>query len=117
MGYVRSVTPDLAAIRNRRGLSVSEIAATTKIRASYLEAIENGNFEKLPGGVYTKSYIRQYAKAIDFDEAAILQALPPDPEQQVQAPAAPRMRIVLLRILQYVRLPFAGLGTAPKRTG
>ena len=116
MGDVRSGIPDLAAIRTRRGVSLSEISATTKIRASYLEAIENGDFGELPGGLYTKSYIRQYAKAIDLDEAAILQGLQPDSEPE-QAPAAGWKRILLIRILQFVQLSFAGLRSVPKRTG
>lgn len=115
MGDIYCGIPDLAAIRGRRGLSLKQIAATTKIRAFYLEAIENGNFEKLPGGVYTRSYIRQYAKAIDFEEATILQALPLDPEQE-QAPTARLGRIPLSRIFHFARSPFAGPGTAPKRT-
>ena len=34
--------------------------------------IELGDFRKLPGGIYNTSYIRQYARAIDYDETAIL---------------------------------------------
>jgi cytoskeletal protein RodZ len=37
-----------------------------------LKAIECGEFKKLPGGIYNTSYIRQYAKAIDFDESELL---------------------------------------------
>ncbi len=64
--------PDLAALRRERGLSLSEIADATKIRTHYLNAIEQGRFEKLPGGVYNRSYIRQYARAIHYDEARLL---------------------------------------------
>ena len=39
---------------------------------AYLEAIERGLFSKLPGGIYNLSYIRQYARAIDCDEARLL---------------------------------------------
>jgi transcriptional regulator with XRE-family HTH domain len=66
------VTPDLAAIRVRRGLSLTQIARSTRIGVSYLKAIEDGAIEKLPGGIYTKNYIRQYARAIDFDEDDLL---------------------------------------------
>jgi cytoskeletal protein RodZ len=64
--------PDLAALRRSRKISVSEIAAVTRIRADYLTAIERGEFEKLPGGVYTTSYIRQYARIIDYAEEDLL---------------------------------------------
>ena len=62
----------LATIRRNRGISLQQIAESTKISVRSLEAIERGEFRKLPGGIYDTSYIRQYAKAIDYDEAAIL---------------------------------------------
>lgn len=64
--------PDLTELRRSRKISVRQIAALTKINADYLTAIEQGDFKKLPGGVYTTSYIRQYARAIDFPEHDLL---------------------------------------------
>jgi len=62
----------LATIRRNRGISLEQIAESTKINIRSLKAIEVGDFQKLPGGIYNTSYIRQYAKAIDFDEAELL---------------------------------------------
>jgi cytoskeletal protein RodZ len=62
----------LATIRRNRGVSLEQIAESTKINIRSLRAIEGGDFSKLPGGIYTTSYIRQYARAIDFDEAELL---------------------------------------------
>jgi len=62
----------LANIRGNRGISLQQIAATTKISVRSLEAIERGDFRKLPGGIYNTSYIRQYAHAIDYDESILL---------------------------------------------
>jgi cytoskeletal protein RodZ len=62
----------LATIRRNRGISLEQIAQATKINIRSLKAIEGGDFTKLPGGIYNTSYIRQYAKAIDFDEAELL---------------------------------------------
>lgn len=62
----------LATIRRNRGISLEQIAESTKINIRSLKAIEGGDFQKLPGGVYNTSYIRQYAKAIDFDEEDLL---------------------------------------------
>jgi cytoskeletal protein RodZ len=64
----------LATIRSNRGISLRQIAESTKIGVRALEAIEQGEFQKLPGGIYTTSYIRQYARAIDYDEQEILAA-------------------------------------------
>ena len=62
----------LSTIRRNRGISLEQIAESTKIGVRSLEAIERGEFHKLPGGIYNTSYIRQYARAIDYDESAIL---------------------------------------------
>jgi cytoskeletal protein RodZ len=62
----------LSTIRRNRGISLEQIADSTKISIRSLEAIEHGEFRKLPGGIYDTSYIRQYARAIDYDECALL---------------------------------------------
>jgi cytoskeletal protein RodZ len=62
----------LANIRRNRGISLEQIAAATKIGVRALDAIERGDFSKLPGGIYNTSYIRQYARAIDYDESILL---------------------------------------------
>jgi cytoskeletal protein RodZ len=62
----------LATIRHNRGITLEQIAASTKISVRSLEAIERGDFRKLPGGIYNTSYIRQYARAIDYDESELL---------------------------------------------
>jgi cytoskeletal protein RodZ len=62
----------LSTIRRNRGISLEQIAEATKIGVRTLEAIEQGDFRKLPGGIYNTSYIRQYARAIEFDESELL---------------------------------------------
>jgi cytoskeletal protein RodZ len=64
--------PDLAEIRRSRKISLSEIGTLTNIREVYLTAVERGDLEQLPGGVYTTSYIRQYARIIDYPEQDLL---------------------------------------------
>jgi cytoskeleton protein RodZ len=68
MDVQKGMLPDLAIARQKSGVSLAEIAANTKIAVAYLRAIEEGVFDRLPGGIYTVSYIRQYARAIDYDE-------------------------------------------------
>ena len=62
----------LRAQRLRMGVSLEQIEAETKISRRFLEAIEAGEYEKLPGGVFTRSYIRQYAARTGYDAAEIL---------------------------------------------
>ncbi len=89
----------LTAIRRNRGISLHEIADATKISIRSLEAIERGEFDKLPGGIYNTSYIRQYARAIDYDETASLSVYHRhlDGAQTAAAPPAPHKALSGLR--------------------
>ena len=60
------------AHRLRGPVTLEEIAEATKICKRFLEAIESGKYGELPGGLFTTSYIRQYAAMIDFDSSEIL---------------------------------------------
>ena len=64
----------LEQLRRRRGVSLQQIADSTKISVFFLQAIESGQFGKLPGGVFNRSYIRQYAAAIGLAEDHLLEA-------------------------------------------
>jgi hypothetical protein len=63
---------DLPRFRKRAGVSLAQIAQSTKIGSRFLEAIEGERFEQLPGGIFSTSYLRQYAEAIGYDEAALV---------------------------------------------
>jgi cytoskeletal protein RodZ len=85
---------ELASRRKRNAISLEQISKATKIGMRSLEAIEAGEFQKLPGGVYSTSYIRQYARAIDFDESLILEHYysvmgikPEAPEEMLDRPS------------------------------
>lgn len=77
----------LATIRRNRGITLEQIADATKIGVRLLTAIEQEEFRKLPGGIYDTSYIRQYARAIDYDASAILAAY--SREKGADVPVAP----------------------------
>jgi cytoskeletal protein RodZ len=63
----------IASIRSTKGISLEEISRDTKIKVSTLKALEDGNFDSLPGGIYNISYIRQYARAIGIDESPLVE--------------------------------------------
>ncbi len=50
--------------RELRGVSLEEIASLTKIHIRYLNALENNQYDDLPGEVFIKGFIRSYARAI-----------------------------------------------------
>jgi len=53
--------------RELRGVTLEAISGTTKIHIKFLRALENNNFEELPGDVFIKGYIRSYADIIGSD--------------------------------------------------
>lgn len=62
----------LRAIREHRGLTLDDLAEATRVRASFLEALENLRLDKLPSRPFTIGYIRAYAEALGLDaEAAV----------------------------------------------
>jgi len=69
---IAELLPPLAQHRKRGGLTLEQIAESTKISLRFLRAIESEDYAKLPGGIFTRSYIRQYAAAIGFDEEELL---------------------------------------------
>jgi cytoskeleton protein RodZ len=89
-----------ATVRKNAGVTLQQISERTKITVRNLEAIESGQFARLPGGIYATSYIRQYARAIGFDEFELLSeyhrvtgAPPTLPKlEKVQDPSHPGFR-------------------------
>lgn len=57
----------LREARNRRKVDLSEVEAAIKIRVRYLQAIENEEWDALPGGPYTRGFIRTYANYLGLD--------------------------------------------------
>jgi cytoskeletal protein RodZ len=62
----------LALRREKKGITLEQISGATKIGVRSLRAIEGGEFDKLPGGIYSTNYIRQYARLVDADETELL---------------------------------------------
>jgi len=60
--------------RERRKVALDEIARSTKIRVRYLQALEDGQHERLPGIVFAKGYVRAYAETIGADADRLVRA-------------------------------------------
>ena len=58
--------------REMRGVSLEEISSATKISLRFLEAIEREDFTKLPGGIFSRSFIRSYARYLGLDEERVI---------------------------------------------
>jgi hypothetical protein len=110
--------PDIGATlreaRMRARIDISEVEAGTKIRAKYLRALENEEWDLLPGPTYVKSFLRTYAEALDLDakllvdeyklrherlsevELQPINAAAPGRERRRQGPVIPRWILLLL---------------------
>src|SRR5215813_6477036 len=64
-----SVGETLRRERLKRHLELEQISRELKISSRMLEAIEDEKFERLPGGVFAKSFVRQYARLLGLDES------------------------------------------------
>ena len=62
----------LRSARERRGLTIQQIANETKIPRRLLESLEHGDFGAIPAGMYQRAEIRAYAKAVGLDPALAL---------------------------------------------
>jgi cytoskeletal protein RodZ len=70
---VKEIGEYLRQVRTEKNITLDAIQETTKIRKHYLEAIENGNFEAIPGEVYRKGFLVNYANAIGLDGQEVLE--------------------------------------------
>ncbi len=73
--------------REARGVSLEDISGYTKISVRMLKAIETERFDLLPGGIFNKSYVRQYARYLGLDEEKLaseyLRAAAPETEAAI----------------------------------
>lgn len=74
---VDAAGPTLREARLRRGLSIGEVAADTRINPAYLEAMEAERWEFLPAPVYARGFFRAYGRYLGLD-AELVERLVPD---------------------------------------
>ena len=65
---MKPVGETLRRERLKRNLDFEQISRELKISVRFLQAIENDQYDKLPGGVFAKSFVRQYARLLGLDE-------------------------------------------------
>ena len=63
----KSVAEQLSKVRQEKKLKLKDIAKKLNINYKYLELLENGEYNKLPTGVYGKNFLREYAISLGLD--------------------------------------------------
>ncbi len=87
--------PGLRREREKRGISLQEIATRTKISASFFEALERNDFSRWPGGIFRRSFLRSYAESVGVDADAVVRdcaRLFPCEDEQADGDAASRAK-------------------------
>jgi len=96
--------------RERRGIVLETIAASTKIKASLLADLERDDVSKWPPGIFRRAFVREYAASIGLEPESVVAEfvqLFPDEESAAGARTAPPQRA------HDLRLTFADGGRAP----
>lgn len=118
---MKEIGQKLKTAREEMGLSLNEVSQKTKIRSLYLQAIEEGNLDRIPGIVYAKGFIKAYAIAVGLDANEILaeyqsylEQFPPEepeelPEITVMKVERPKSVAKIILILLVVVLLGGGL--------
>ncbi|MDH3544585.1 MAG: helix-turn-helix domain-containing protein, partial [Desulfuromonadales bacterium] len=78
---------ELQSKREQFGYSLKDVAEHTRIRKVYLESMEQGQFEALPGQAYVTGFVRVYARHLGLDSDDLLARLnAPQEGDQAQLP-------------------------------
>jgi hypothetical protein len=65
----------LKQARVERGITLRQIADSTKLSMIALEALERGDMSKLPGGIFSRGFVRSYASAVGLDQEEVVREL------------------------------------------
>jgi len=121
--------------REEKGIDLEQAGEDTRIRRRFLEALESGDHRALPGAVYTKGFLRNYADYLDLDSADLIalytaeRSATPEPARRFE-PMKPVMRqgvfisptilvplVVLAAVVTfvgYLSYQFASFATPPR---
>ena len=105
MATPRKLGEILLMARQGRGVELERAARDTKIRARYLAALEAGDFKELPGAVYTKGFLRNYAQYLGLDPDVVVAHY----RRELGGRTAERVSLVA----KTLRAPRAGLTLTP----
>jgi cytoskeletal protein RodZ len=132
---VADIGSTLREARMRAGIDITEVETRTKIRAKYLRAIENEEWDMLPGPIYVKSFLRTYSDYLGLDSRSLVDeykrrferlsdhelrpiaALHRDRERAAKGPLLPPWAIIgAVVLLLVVTLYIVGNAANPRKT-
>jgi cytoskeletal protein RodZ len=105
MATPRKLGEILLMARQSKGIELERAARDTKIRGRYLSALESGEFRELPGAVYTKGFLRNYAQYLGLDPDVVVA------HYKRELGGRPTERVAV--VMKTLRAPRAGLTVTP----
>jgi cytoskeleton protein RodZ len=84
---------DLKSEREKRKISLSQIAAETRISMRHLQSLEEGRFADLPGGIYNRAFLKAYCEILKLDPQDIMQRYETEISPLSEKPVKPRVHI------------------------
>jgi cytoskeleton protein RodZ len=88
-----SVGSDLKAAREQRNISLTQIAADTHISAHYLECLEEGRYNQLPGGIYNRAFLKAYCEVLELDPEEMIKRYEAEITPPSEKPAKAKSQI------------------------
>lgn len=103
----------LRRVRLQHNLGLSQVEANTRIKATYIEALELGDLERLPGQVYVVGFVKVYSEYLGLDPVRMVQLLKKQTGHKVTRPAnifhvttedqkVPSLRIIIASVVVLV---------------
>ncbi len=88
-----NVGQSLRTAREARGLALPDVAQTLKLGVRQIEALENGDWQGLPGQTFIRGFVRNYARLLQVDAAPLMAQLDLILEKPANSLAAPEGRL------------------------
>ena len=70
---MNSIGTELKAAREKQNISLRQVADGTHISFRHLESLEEGNYDRLPGGVYNRAFLRSFGEFLGLDTKSLLE--------------------------------------------
>jgi cytoskeleton protein RodZ len=82
-----SIATELKSEREKRKISLAQIAAETHISLRHLESIEEGRYDLLPGGMYNRAFLKAYCESLHLDQREIIERYEEEVNTQTGKPS------------------------------
>ncbi len=94
-----TLASELKSERERRNITLAQIAAETRINLRYLQCLEEGRYNDLPGGMYNRAFLRAYCEVVGLDQDKILRQYEAELSPVVEKPAKSKKILPLQTIV------------------